>query len=280
VTALEKLREISQLFSEAGLEDPAKEATTIITEALQIGKTDFYTNTRTLDENISKRIDTFAIRRIQGEPLQYIIGHILFYGLTIHVGKGVLIPRPETELLVEETIRIMKQRKPPQTVLDLCTGTGCIALALAKEYPQAKIYGVDRSTSALSYAIRNARGNEIDNATFMEGDLFSIFGNDVKFDCIISNPPYVRRADIPRLQREIGYEPVEALDGGDDGLDYYRIIIKDAPRHLNSSGVMVLEIGFDQADDIQRIAEYNGYKNITFLKDYAGIRRIFVSYNV
>lgn len=289
MTALEKLKELALLFEREGIEDPAREAALLITEILQISKTKLHSSPPEISETISKKIDSLAARRVHGEPVQYIIGHVDFWGLRIHVGEGVLIPRPETELLVEEAIRLIRANHDtplqetlrithhalPITVLDLCTGSGCIALALAKSFPDADVYGVDKSAIALSYAGRNAEYNKIKNTSFIEGDLFGPLSADARFDCIVSNPPYIRKADIPGLQKEIAYEPADALDGGEDGLDFYRMILDQAPRHLNPHGFVILEIGFDQAEDIRRLAHDAGFKDIRFVKDYAGIDRIF-----
>ena len=276
MTGLIKLKELSLLFKRAGIEDHAKEATSLLTETLCIDKVALYTGSLEIDEKISKEIDSLAARRVQGEPLHYIIGHVNFYGLKMHVGKGVLIPRPETELIVEEAIRLISGRDGSLAVLDLCTGSGCIALAVAKGIQRAAVFGIDRSEKALSYARRNARCNGIGNVVFIEGNLFNPLNADAQFDCIISNPPYIRSNDISGLQKEISYEPIEALDGGEDGLEFYRRILDEAPRYLKKNGIVILEISFDQTNDIRRLAAQHGFRNIVFVKDYAGIERIFI----
>ena len=286
MTALEKLKELARLFEGEGIEDAAREAALLLTEILRISKTKLHSSPPDIGETMLEKIDSFAARRIHCEPMQYIIGHVDFWGLRINVGKGVLIPRPETELLVEETIRLMRMidrckgeavpRSVGLSILDLCTGSGCIALALAKEFPQSVVSGIDRSVQALAYASRNAEANGIGNVSFIEGDLFGPLRADASFDCIISNPPYIRRSDIPSLQKEIRYEPLNALDGGEDGLDFYRRILNEAPRHLKKDGLVILELGFDQAEDVYRLAVSQGFKDIRFVKDYAGIDRIFV----
>jgi release factor glutamine methyltransferase len=288
VTALEKLKELARLFEREGIEEAAMEAALLLTEILRISKTKLHSSPPEIDETMSKKIDSLAARRVHGEPIQYIIGHVEFWGLRIHVGKGVLIPRPETELLVEETIRLIRLTdrcmgdavdgdRQSLSILDLCTGSGCIALALAKSFPRDAVYGIDKSAQALQYAKRNAEYNGIDNVAFIEGDLISPLQSGVCFDCIVSNPPYIRKADIPGLQKEIAYEPIEALDGGDDGLYFYRRIFNQAPRHLKKKGgFVILEIGFDQSEDIRLLAASQGFKYIRVVKDYAGIDRIFV----
>jgi len=157
------------------------------------------------------------------------------------------------------------------SILDLCTGSGCIALALAKEFPQSVVSGIDRSVQALAYASRNAEANGIGNVSFIEGDLFGPLRADASFDCIISNPPYIRRSDIPSLQKEIRYEPLNAL-GWWRRTDwiFYRRILNEAPRHLKKDGLVILELGFDQAEDVYRLAVSQGFKDIRFVK---GLRR-------
>jgi len=206
--------------------------------------------------------------------------------MKINVGRGVLIPRPETELLVEEAIKRVKGQGSRVKILDLCTGSGCIAIAIAKHFPDADVYGVDKSGTAIQYATRNATENNVRNVHFIKGDLFSISWDSpesttpigkMAFDCIVSNPPYIKTDDIQNLQREIkDYEPVEALDGGEDGLDFYRRIFENAHKFLKENGIIILEIGHDQADDMEKIAMNAGFKNVTFIKDYAGIKRIFI----
>lgn len=323
MTAIDKLKEVSYFLESKGIEDSAKEAEILITETLHIDKSKLYTGSLEISDEASRYIDSLAERRADGEPIQYIIGYVDFYGLKINVGRGVLIPRPETELLVEETIKIIeieikrirgledKKTKffnlttshplsfltSELLMLDLCTGSGCIAIALAKHFPDADIYGVDKSDTAIQYATRNAAENNVRNAHFIKGDLFSILCDSPEsttsigirnsgtvpmfavhyFDCIVSNPPYIKTADIHGLQREIkDYEPIEALDGGEDGLYFYRRILKDSPKFLKENGIIILEIGHDQADDVEKIAMNAGFKNVTFIKDYAGIKRIFI----
>jgi release factor glutamine methyltransferase len=292
VTVLDKLKELSRLFNKEGISDPAKEASIIVKATLNISTARLHTDPSLIDEKASMQIDSLAARRVRGEPLQYIIGHVDFWGMRICVGKGVLIPRPETELMVEETIKIIidsgaKRRftrseagQRPEglgiNILDLCTGSGCIALSLAKEFPQTDVYGVDKSAAALVYASRNAEGNGIKNVTFIEGDLFDPMNENARFACIVSNPPYIRKGDIAGLQREISFEPIDALDGGQDGLDFYRRILAEAPRHLAENGTAILEIGFDQANDIRDLAVRAGFRHIRFVRDYSGIARIFV----
>ncbi len=280
--AIDKLKEVSAFLKSQGIEDAAKEAEILIVETLRTSKSKLYAGRFEMSEDESKQIDALASRRARREPLQYIIGHVEFHGLKIKVGQGVLIPRPETELLAEEVIRLFTVHCSPFTVLDLCTGSGCLALAIAKHFPDAEVYGSDISKDAIRYAKENAGLNGIRNAVFLKGSLFEplkqiMFSGvqSFKFDVIVSNPPYIRSGDMPNLQPEINkWEPRNALDGGEDGLSYYRTILSEARGYLMISGVIFLEIGEGQAEEVSVIAMQNGFCNISVIKDYAGIERI------
>ena len=284
--ALDILREATEFLNRYGIEDANREAEIIVSHCLGIDRTVLYRDNPVINKGQLEKIDKFLKRRSKREPLQYILGYVDFYGLKIKVGKGVLIPRPETELLAEEAIKIVKREAlSVMRILDLCTGSGCLALALAREFPDAKVYGTDTSENAIIYAKENAELNCINNVTFLEGNLFdpiaeliARYPSPVAFDLIVSNPPYIRRDDIKNLQLEIkDWEPVEALNGGEDGLDYYRAIIPGAKGYLKEGGYLILEIGAGQSREGRRIAEEAGFINISLIKDYAGIERIFVA---
>jgi release factor glutamine methyltransferase len=300
LTALDKIKEITEFLKNAGIEDAHKESEIILTHSLCMDKTVLYRDNPTLSEKDILGIDKIIERRAEREPLQYIIGYIDFYGLRIKVGQGVLIPRPETELLVEEAIKaishqlsaISKKKSSSccrltaegykLNILDLCTGSGCLALAIAKHFPDATVYGTDISEEAIKYAQENAEINGIKNAIFLVGSLFEPIekltphpSSLISFDIIVSNPPYIKSSDIAYLQPEIrGWEPLTALDGGEDGLRYYREILSNAKKYLVEGGVIILEIGEGQAGHVSEIVKDNGLKNISFIKDYAGIDRI------
>ncbi len=285
MNTLEKLRESTGFLKGFGVDDAVREAELIISYCLEIDRIALYRDNLQIQEEKLRNINGLLKRRSKREPLHYIVGHTEFYGLKIKVGKGVLIPRPETELLVEEAIKLFTVHCSPFTILDLCTGSGCLALALGKTFPDAHIYGTDISETAIEYAKENAEINEIKNVTFLKGNLlepiktlltsnFSV----LTFDLIVSNPPYIRRGDIKDLQPEIkDWEPIEALDGGKDGLDYYRVIIPEARNYLKEGGYIMLELGIGQADTVRKIAEDAGFMDISLIKDYAGIDRILIA---
>jgi release factor glutamine methyltransferase len=277
MNAIDKLREAKEIFSDAGIENPERDAEVLLSHCLGIERVILYRDNPGISDEMNAQIDALLKRRTGREPLQYILGYTEFYGLKIKVGTGVLIPRPETELLAEEAIKTISKCKFQNAnfkILDLCTGSGCIALALAKAFPDAQVYGTDMSADALGYAGENAELNNIKNITFLKGDLFNPV-KDMQFDRIVSNPPYIRKDDMKLLQPEIrDWEPVAALDGGEDGLDYYRKIISGAGDYLKENGFLMLEIGMGQSESIREMAEDEGFADIHILKDYAGIERI------
>lgn len=304
--AIEKIKEITEFLKSLGIEDAHKESEIIVTHCLGIDKVAFHRDNPVISDRDAKGIDKILERRAKREPLQYILGYVDFYGLKIKVGKGVLIPRPETELLAEEMIKAISYKQSAISkkksssccrltaegyklkVLDLCAGSGCLALAIAKQFPNAEIYGTDISADALRYARENAALNNIRNVTFLQGSLFEPIeqlaasnslarrgGSLVTFDAIVSNPPYIRSSEITNLQPEIKeWEPLSALDGGENGLKYYTEIFTRAGKHLNAGGFIFLEVGGGQAPDVVKIAGSAGLKEIAVIKDYAGIERI------
>jgi release factor glutamine methyltransferase len=288
--ALDKIRKLKEILEKHGIDNAIREAELIVSHCMNLGRMIIYRDNPDIPKDINSDINELLKRRIKREPIQYILGCTEFYGLKIKVGTGLLIPRPETELLVEEAIRIIKHKKNNPSLphftkggmgglnlLDLCTGSGCIALALAKEFREAKVYGTDISETSIEYAQNNAEINGIKNVTFIKGSLFEPLGR-LTFDLILSNPPYIRKDDLKNLQPEIrDWEPVGALDGGEEGLDYYKVIIPEAGNYLKKNGYLLLELGVNQADTVRKMAENAGFMNIYLIKDYAGIERILVA---
>ncbi|PKL51870.1 MAG: peptide chain release factor N(5)-glutamine methyltransferase [Nitrospira bacterium HGW-Nitrospira-1] len=288
---LDAIKSSSDYLEKSGVEDSLVDAELLALHAAGIDRLRAYMDNPEIDRRLSSKINRLMKRRAGGEPLQYIIGQVDFLGLRIRVGKGVLIPRPETELLVQEAIKTVKRNElwvmgkeknssrithyASRSFLDLCTGSGCIALALAKEFPGARIYGTDVSARAIKYAKGNADYNGIKNVMFLKGSLFGPAKEHIAFDLITANPPYIPTPDIAGLQREIkDWEPVEALNGGKDGLDFYRKILSKGRGYLKEHGCILLELGFGQSEDVREIARGSGFKNISVKKDFAGIDRI------
>jgi len=230
------------------------------------------------------------------EPSQYIIGEQEFWGLAFKVTRDVLIPRPETEILVEEAIKTVSSKSEVVsgnnniqltthdsrfTILDLCTGSGCIAVSLAKEIPDCHIYAVDVSEKALYVARENAErhGGVADRINFLQGDLFGplkCLKLVKRVDLIVSNPPYIAKTMMKDLQPEIrDYEPEIAVYAGEDGLDFYRRIISEAPKYLAKDGCILLEMGYGQAEEIKKLIEqHKAFEHIDIKKDFAGIDRV------
>ena len=269
-TAREILKKTEQTLAAAGIEDPEFEAGVLLEDiggqapaAVQLcPETE-------LSEERAAAVAKAAKRRSGGYPLQYIIGSWDFYGRRFACGEGVLIPRAETELLCECVIKYFAKRPAPR-IVDLCSGTGCIAITLAKEIPGAKVTAVELYDGAMKYLERN-------NAAFggcvsaVQGDALVPFG---EFDCVVSNPPYVAAKEMPTLQREVLAEPETALLGGEDGLDFYRAIAKNWYEHIAPGGFIAFEIGEAQGRAVENLLKENGYYGVSVWEDYAGLDRI------
>jgi release factor glutamine methyltransferase len=212
-------------------------------------------------------------RRIDGEPLQYITGHQEFMSLNFAVGPSVLIPRQDTEILVEYIMEFVGQ-KENVSILDIGTGSGCIAISLAHYIKGSRVLGVDISKDALELSRKNARSCGVEERiTFLESNLFENVPMQ-KFDVIVSNPPYIPNRVIDTLDRQVkDFEPKIALEGGEDGLDFYGRITKQSVDFLKPNGLLAFEVGFDQAQDVAKIMESN-FKDIKIQKDLAGIDRV------
>ena len=227
--------------------------------------------TKELHPEQEQRFASLLLSRAQRVPLQYLIGSQGFYGLDILTDFRALIPRPETELLCEMGIAFL-QGKPSPAALDLCTGTGAIAIALKHECPAANVHATDLSADALSLARENARRNQAQIA-FHQGDLFAPVAG-LRFDLILSNPPYIPTMDCRSLQPEVQQEPLMALDGGADGLDFYRRIAMEAPSHLLPGGMLAVEVGDGQAEAVQRLFAEAGLQNASIHQDLSGLPRM------
>ena len=220
--------------------------------------------------------------RLKGRPIAYIVGNREFMGLDFYVQEGVLIPRPDTEALVEEVIEIC-DGKEGLNVLDIGTGSGAITVSLAKYLKNPKVKSFDISEIALEIGKKNAINNNVDDKIdFVKSDLFSAIKDmNIQFDVIVSNPPYIPKKEIETLHTQVkDYEPYNALEGGEDGLDFYRDITKQSINYLKQSGVLAYEVGHDQAQDVAKIMQDNGYTNIYTKKDLQGIDRVVIGYKL
>ena len=219
-----------------------------------------------------------AIKKLcQGIPIQHITHRQEFMKMTFYVDENVLIPRQDTETLVEEVIKISK-KIGAKKILDLCTGSGAIAVSLAKYIEKSQITAVDISKKALNVAKMNAKNNEVENKiTFVESDLFNNIKKE-KYDIIVSNPPYIKKEVLKSLDKEVQKEPKLALDGGYDGLDFYRKIINKAEEYLKFNGYLCFEIGYDQKEDVEDLLKNEEkYTNIQCIKDLCDNDRVIIA---
>lgn len=214
-------------------------------------------------------------RRLAGEPLQYLLGEWEFFGLPFRVGPGVLIPRPETELLVETALAAVESCPSP-ALLDLCSGSGCIPIALGSRRPDAKIWGVELSPAAMDYFRQNIAINGCGNVTALAGDVFDLPPEvrGRRYRAITANPPYIRRGELPGLQAEVRREPAMALDGGADGLDFYRRLPALCAPLLEPGGALLLEIGEEQGEAVSALLAGAGFRRVTVKSDLSGLDRV------
>lgn len=256
------------------IEEGALKTRMLLADVLECHKEYLITHNDDKVDGSSKRKFLKGIERLkQGEPIQYVIEKAEFFGLEFFVNKDVLIPQPDTEVLVEEILENFSDKKE---ILDLCTGSGIIAISLKKNLKDSIVYASDISKKALKVAKKNAQKYKTD-ITYIYSNLFENIYK--KFDLIVSNPPYIETSFLKKLPKEVKFEPELALNGGVDGLDFYRKIINQAKNHLKEDGVLAFEIGFDQKERVMELLYQEGYDNVYSKKDYAGNDRIVVAKN-
>lgn len=259
--------------------DAEFDARCLLELALDIDPTRFFiSRSELIDDQKAEDYFTLINRRMNGEPLQYILGKWEFMSNEFCVGKGVLIPRPETEKLVELAKEYLTDIENP-VVVDLCSGSGCIAISIAKLIPDATVYAVEKYEEAFDYLTKNISLNGVNNVVAVQGDLFDKeLLHDVSADLIVSNPPYIRKADIETLSDEVKCEPVTALDGGEDGYDFYRFISSYwLSEFLDKNGAVMVECAEDQGDYISELfSEYSEKTKVIY--DFNGLQRIVTAY--
>ena len=262
-------------FDKQQVDDPRLTSELLLSHVLTLPRVKLYMDLDrplTKDELASYR--ALIGRRIAGEPTQYLVGHREFYARRFIVDARVLIPRSETELLVEAVLRELK-KDAPSRVLDVCTGSGCIAVTIAAERPQASVWATDLMPGALEVAQKNAEVLQVDaRVTFFQGDLFAPVPRGATFDVIVSNPPYVKTGDLKTLQREVQREPREALDGGLDGVTLIARVIDGALPRLKPGGLLALEIGEDEGSAVRELLLRAGYRDVKIEKDLARHERM------
>ena len=264
------VRTFSQMLEKNNQDNPKRTIEELIAYHLDCKPLEIY------NHNIENTIDIEkdVKRLLNNEPLQYIIGNVNFFGIEFNCDSRALIPRPETELLIETILDsdIWDQSNP--TVLDIGTGSGCIAVSLANTKPQIYLDAVDISLSALELAKENAKKLNLKNIHFYPCNILEDFPPK-KYDAVISNPPYIPTKEWENLHTSVkDFEPRNALDAGDSGLEYILEIVKNAHKHLNDNGMIFLEIGYDQSKLVTKILIENGFNNVTLKVDYQGINRV------
>jgi len=274
MTIQENLKKGIELLKENHIEEPIIKARILLLFVMRKDKEYLITHEQeNLNEEQEKHFASCLDRLVQKEPLQHITGKQEFMKHEFAVSKDVLIPRQDTEILVEEVMNIARTQRTCPLVLDLCTGSGIIAVSLANYIENAEVWGTDISEKALEIARKNSN----DNVKFIKSDLFNNIDINTKFDIIVSNPPYIKEDVLDKLDEEVQKEPRIALYGGKDGLDFYRKIISEGYKFLKPNGYLCLEIGYDQKEDVVNlIKNEDKYDNIYTKKDLSGKDRIVI----
>jgi release factor glutamine methyltransferase len=287
MTVLEAIQKSAEFLGKKNVESPRLQTELLLAHLLKMPRMKLYLNfDRVLAATETDALREFIKRRGQREPLQHIVGSTSFCGYEIAVNRNVLVPRPETEMLAELGWKFLSTiNHPLSTCLDFCTGSGCIAIALAAKCPTAKIVATDISADALALAKANAASNGVaERIEFLQGDGLAVLkdgsaaASPYQFDLIISNPPYIASAEIATLDPEVrDFDPRLALDGGADGLNFYRMLAKEAKSFLKPDGKIMLEFGDGQADEIKKFFEDEKWVVEAVQEDYSQRARILVA---
>lgn len=265
-------------LARAGIEDCVFEAKQIIKHITGFSSSEILMNyTKELSEFQSNNLTAIIRQRELRYPLQYIFGEWSFYGRDFYVGPGVLVPRADTETVIEVCTDYLKDKKEPK-ILDLCAGSGCIGITLAKEKEDCTCLMIEKYPEAMRYAERNITRNKAENAKVISGDIFESTGAEEKYDLIVSNPPYIAENGTEEVSPETKYEPETALSGGGDGLEFYRAITDNYKEAISKNGMLCFEVGIGQADAVKEILNAAGLQNIGAKKDLNGIERAVYAY--
>ena len=275
MTCRELIRRTAEQFSAAGIPDSVNDAALLLSDLTGISPLSLRLDEDTvLDYRVVEAYQSYVEQRLQRIPLQYILGEAPFFGRLFRVDSRVLIPRPETELLCEWALEVLRNHPLPR-ILDLCCGSGCIGITLKAELPSASVTLSDISPDALDLAAENASLLGADVA-LCRSDLLEAFSG-TSFDLIISNPPYIPSADCDTLQEEVLREPRLALDGGADGLAVYRRIVREAVPCLSPGGFLLMELGIGEDEAVSSLLSGHGYQSVQVREDLSGIRRMILS---
>ena len=274
MTIFEAYNSVKQKLQAAGIEDYVFEAKQIIKHITGLSATQIltqYNNKLSLfqENNLTALLRQREIRY----PLQYIFGEWDFYGRPFYVGPGVLVPRADTETLIEAVLEKLKEKETPE-ILDLCAGSGCIGITLAKEKENSKVLMVEKFDEAIRYTKRNIERNSAFNAEVEKGDIFESAFSDRKYDIIVSNPPYIPQTEMDEISPETKFEPETALLAEDEGMQFYKAITENYKNSLKENGVIAFEVGINQSERVAEILKTQGFKNITVKKDLNSIDRV------
>lgn len=281
MTVLEVLQRSTEFLKKKGVDSPRLCSELLLAHVLKTQRLKLYLDfNRVLETSEADQMRALVTRRANREPLQHLLGSACFCGLEIKVTPAVLIPRPETESLAQEAATYLKQLSPPKTFLDFGTGSGCIAITILQECPDATGIAVDKSADALEVARANVEHHQMTNRLqLLLGDAFGALPSGVSFSLIVSNPPYIPTGEIPTLQPEVkDYDPRVALEGGADGLDFYRLLAAEGPPFLAGDGRLMAEFGDGQAEPISRIFRDHNWIVEKVLPDYSGRSRILIAH--
>lgn len=272
-TIFESYNNCKRELEKAGIEDYVFESKQIIKHITGYSNAQILQKyTERLTEYQENNLTAIVKQRLVRYPLQYIIGRWNFFGREFFVGPGVLIPRSDTETLMDVCLEFLKTRENPD-VIDLCAGTGCIGITLKGEVSESRVTLVEKFDEALFYTERNAKHNGAE-VKIVKGDVLLGAESDGKYDLIVSNPPYITDLDMKSLQPEVSFEPETALRGGEDGLEFYRAITEKYKNSLNEGGMLAFEVGINQAESVKQILIQNGFKNVSTRRDLNDIERV------
>lgn len=273
MTIFEAYNDCKRQLAAVGIEDYVFESKQIIKHITGYTNAQILTKyTQQLTDFQQNNLTAIIKQRLIRYPLQYIIGKWNFFGRDFFVGPGVLIPRSDTETLIDVCLEAIKNKEKPK-VLDLCAGTGCIGITIKGEHPSSEVTLLEKFDEALLYTTKNAAHNNSD-VKIIQGDVLKTEGAQGSYDLIVSNPPYINAEDMKKLQPEVAFEPATALDGGNDGLLFYRHITKEYKNYLAKDGVLAFEVGINQAEDVAEIMSKNGFADVQSRKDYNEIDRV------
>ncbi|MEE0945782.1 MAG: peptide chain release factor N(5)-glutamine methyltransferase [Acutalibacteraceae bacterium] len=273
MTIFECYRNTVKLLKEAEIEDASFEARQLIRYITKLSNSEIITR-------YNDKLEAFQLnmwrsvmeQRMNHYPLQYIIGEWSFYGLNFFVGEGCLIPRADTEVLVDTAFGFL-EKKPTAKVLDLCAGSGCVGITIANRYKETDVTLVEKYDVPYSYCEKNIHRNPSETLRVIKADIFDWTPKE-KYDLIVSNPPYISAADMEKLSSEVLCEPDSALYGGEDGLDFYRVILRRFLPFLSEGGRLAVEVGYDQKDTVTALFKEAGLKDINTAEDINGIQRV------